>query len=223
HHTLSPKTSAQSIDQARVGQRRRVDRDLFRAGIQNLFGVRYGTDATGDAERDVQHSRNPTHPLPVDRAAFRTRRDVIEHQLVRALVTIAAGELQDVAHDPVVAKANAFDYLAFADVETGDDASGKNGRSSSGVIRSSSKALPLTAAATPISASAARSAASRTPPEACQESRGKRDRAVRYKLRLGPDMAPSRSMSVHSTCLTMPAGYRSIASQRLIAVPSRQP
>ena len=123
----------------------------------------------------------------------------------------------------MIAKANAFDYLAFADVEARDDASGKNGRNSSGVIRSSRSALPLTAAATPICAIAARSAAWRTPPEACHDNRGKRDRAVRYRFKLGPDMAPSRSMSVHSTCLTKPAGKRLIASHRLMAVPSFQP
>src|SRR5437879_2000536 len=52
-------------------------------------------------------------------------------------------------------------------------ASGKKGRRSSRVMRSSSRALPLTAAVTPKRARAARSFASRTPPEACQESSGK--------------------------------------------------
>src|SRR5207237_778674 len=95
------------------------------------------------------------------------------------LVARACGELHDVAHAPVVAKAHALYALAGADVEAGNDASGKNGRSSSGVSRSSNSALPLTAAATPIWASARRSAALRTPPEACQASRGQRDSALR--------------------------------------------
>ena len=42
------------------------------------------------------------------------------------------------------------------------------GANSFGSIISSSKALPLMAAALPVAASAARSAAERTPPEACQ-------------------------------------------------------
>ena len=57
--------------------------------------------------------------------------DVIEHELIGALVAIARGELQDVADDAMVAEAHAFYDLAVADVEAGDDASGKNGRSSS--------------------------------------------------------------------------------------------
>jgi hypothetical protein len=72
----------------------------------------------------------------------------------------------------VIAEANTLYDLAVADVEAGDDAFGKNGRNSEGLIISSNKALPLIAAAAPSSASAARSAAERTPPEACQTSCG---------------------------------------------------
>ena len=58
-------------------------------------------------------------------------------------------------------------------------------RNSSEVIRSSSKALPLTAPATPIRVSAARSAAFRTPPEACQASCGKRATSLAVQLDVG--------------------------------------
>src|SRR5256885_138453 len=122
-----------------------------------------------DGIRDYKVTGVQTCALPI----------FIEHQFVRALVAIPRRKLHDVAHDPVVAKAHAFYDLAGADVEAGNDASGKNGRSSSGVIRSSSSALPLTAAATPTRASARKSAALRTPPEACQASRGQRDSALR--------------------------------------------
>ena len=112
-----------------------------------------------------------SHPAAIHRAPLRARRDVVEDELVRALVAVARRQLHDVAHDLVVAEAHTFYDLAVADVEAGNDASGKNGRSSSGLMRSSSRALPLTAAVAPIWASAARSAASRTPPEACQAMR----------------------------------------------------
>jgi hypothetical protein len=79
----------------------------------------------------------------------------------------------------VVTEADTLYDRAVADVETGDDAFGKNGRNSSMAIRSSRKALPLTAAATPRRARAARSVASRTPPEACQANFGKWDTASR--------------------------------------------
>ena len=116
-------------------------------------------------------SRIPRHaadPVAIDAAAFGARGDVVEHDLVRAFVAIALGEHQDVAHDLVIAEANSLYDLAVADVEAGDDAFGKNGPNSVGLISSSSNALPLMAAALPMAASAARSAAERTPPEACQ-------------------------------------------------------
>ena len=75
-------------------------------------------------------------------------------RLIGALIAIASGELHYVAYDTMVAEANPFYDLAVADVEAGNDASGKNGRNSSAVIRSSSRALPLTAAATPQAARA---------------------------------------------------------------------
>ena len=68
------------------------------------------------------------HPVAIDAAALGARGDVVEHHLVRALVAIALGEHEDVAHDLVIAEANALYDLAVADVEAGDDAFGKNGR-----------------------------------------------------------------------------------------------
>ena len=78
-------------------------------------------------------------PAAIDRAAVGARGDVVEHQLVRAFVAIARSELEDVAHDHVVAEAHALDDLTVPYIEAGDDAFGKNGRNSSVVIRFSSR------------------------------------------------------------------------------------
>src|SRR6185437_14717748 len=171
---LRAEAPAQRADELRVGKRRRVDRHLLCASVEDLFGITHRADAARHAERNVEDLRDPAHPCAVHRALLRACGDVIEDELIRALVAIPHSELDDVAHDTVVAKAHALYDLTVADVEAGDDASGKNGRSSSDLMRSSSKALPLTAAATPVAASAWRSAASRTPPEACQAICGKR-------------------------------------------------
>src|SRR5205085_12507399 len=101
--------------------------DLFRARVQDFLRVRHGANAARDTERNVQNARYPAHPLAIDTAAFGARADVIEDELVRALVAIARRELHDAAHDPVVANAHAFHDLAGAHVEAGDDASGKSG------------------------------------------------------------------------------------------------
>src|SRR5688572_231895 len=168
HHALRAEACRQFFDETGVCDGRRVDGDLFSAGIEHRFGILHRADAARDTEGDIQHAGDAGHPVAVHTAALGAGGDVVEHDLVRALVAIALGEHQDVAHDLVIAEANTLYVLAVADVEAGDDAFGKNGRNSEGLINSSNKALPLIAAAAPSAASAARSAAERTPPEACQ-------------------------------------------------------
>ena len=116
----------------------------------------------------------------------------------------------------MIAEAHALDDLAVADVEAGDDAFGKNGRNSSGAISSSSSALPLIAAATAAwrrarARSARRAHAAGSLPVQSAESAA---RLPRTASRLGPVSAPSRSMSVHSTCL------RPTRMKRLDALPT---
>jgi len=55
-------------------------------------------------------------PGPIDRASLGTRRDVVEDELVRAVVAVALGELEYVADDPVIPESDALDDLAVADV-----------------------------------------------------------------------------------------------------------
>src|SRR5437660_1777379 len=199
HHALGAKTPAQIPDESRVLQRRGVDGHFLGAGVEHLLGVGHRADAAGNAERYVEEARHAPHPSPIHRAALRACGDVVEDELIGAGVAIARREVQDVPGNAMVAEAHALYDLAVAYVEARDDAAGKNGRNSSSLMRCSNSARPLTAAATPINASSARSAASRTPPEACHARSGKRASAVRYRSRLGPVREPSRPMSVHRT------------------------
>src|SRR5204863_497672 len=157
-----------------AGRESRIHAGLSKHRAEVLDGAR----APGGHQRHLADLPHLAQLLDVITATHAIAPHAIEDQLARALVAISRRELHDIAHDPVVAKAHAFYDLPGAHVEAGNDASGKYGRSSSGVIRSSNSALPLTAAATPIRASARRSAALRTPPEACQASCGKRARAA---------------------------------------------
>ena len=146
-------------------------------------------------------SATRAHPVAIHAAAFGAGGDVVEHELVGALVAIALGEHQDVAHDLVIAEANALYDLAVADVEAGDDAFGKNGRNSEGLINSSNKALPLMAAAAP-SAASARQVGGRA--HAARGLPGDLRIALHgfgVQRQAGPCSAPSSSTSVHSTCL----------------------
>ncbi len=180
-----PKRALSRSMRLRVGERGGVDRDLLGARVEHLLGVRDRADAAGDAERNIEHARDAPHPGAIDRAALGARGDVVEHQLVGALIAVARGELEDVADHPVVAEAHALDDLAVAHVEAGNYAFGKNGRSSSGVMRSSSNALPLIGRRYADPASAARSAAWRTPPEACQCDPRKAAQRLAVQLEIG--------------------------------------
>src|SRR5262249_14751488 len=151
-----------------VRQRRGIHGNLLSARVKNFLRIPHRSDPARDTEGNVEHPRDAVDPFAINRPTLRARRDVIENELVSALIAIARRQLHNVAHDLEVAEADALYNLAVADIEAGDDASCKNGRNSSEVIRSSSNALPLTAPATPVLASVARSDASRTPPDACQ-------------------------------------------------------
>jgi hypothetical protein len=67
------------------------------------------------------------HPAPLDPSFLGARRDVIEDEFVRALISVAPGEAKDLPGDLMVTEANPFYDPAVADVEAGDDAAGKNG------------------------------------------------------------------------------------------------
>src|SRR5256884_9080256 len=95
HDPVGAEAGAEGIDETRGGERWRVDGDLFRARIQDFLRVRHAANAAGDTERNIQNARYPAHPLAIDAAAFGARGDVIEDQLVRALVAISRRELHD--------------------------------------------------------------------------------------------------------------------------------
>lgn len=128
--TLRSEAPCKRIDQLRRAQRRGVHRHLLRARGENPLGLADGGDPARDAERDVELARDAPHPLRIGQTPIGARANVIEHELVRPLVAIADRELEDVARDLVVAKANALDYGAVADIEAGEDTAGKYGRSS---------------------------------------------------------------------------------------------
>ncbi len=91
--------------------------EIFSApALSTCLGIGDGADAAGHAERNVEHSRDAADPFAIHGTAFRAGGDVVEHELIRAFVAIACGELQDVADDAVVAEPHALDDLAVADV-----------------------------------------------------------------------------------------------------------
>src|SRR6185437_5010858 len=171
---LAAEAFGQPVDELRVGECWGVHGDLLGALIEHRFRVLHRADAAGDAERDVQNARDAAHPAAIHGTLLGTGSDVVEHQLIGALVAVARRQIQNVPDHAVITEAHALDDLAVAHVQAGNYAFGKNGRSSCNGMRSSNRALPLMAAGTPMAASATRSAPLATPPEACQRMAGNR-------------------------------------------------
>src|SRR3546814_4338508 len=87
-------------------------------------------DAACDAERDVDDACYPLHPVAAFAAPLWAGGDVVEHQLVRALLAVTQRELDDIAHVDVVAEPYALDHSAVAHVQARDDAAAQHARSS---------------------------------------------------------------------------------------------
>src|SRR4029079_11797023 len=119
-NALCAEACRELIDERRLRQRRAVDRYLVGAGREHGFRVADRANAAGDAERDIELARNALDPRSIDAARFGARRDVVEHELVRALLRIAARELDDVADDAMIAEAHALDDGTVRDIEARD-------------------------------------------------------------------------------------------------------
>jgi hypothetical protein len=118
-NALRTEAPGEPPDQRGIGQRRRIDRDFLRAGREYVRRVLERGDAARDAERYVEDARDARHPSPVDGTSLGTRGDVVEHELVGALRAVSRRELQDVADHAVIAKPDALDHLAIANVRQG--------------------------------------------------------------------------------------------------------
>ncbi len=99
----------------------------------------------------------------------------------------------------MIAKAHALDDLAVADVEAGNYAAGKNGASSSSRDPTLEQGLAADRGGNADGGERSRSAASRTPPEACQARAGKRAHGFAVQVEIGSGQRAVAAMSVHST------------------------
>src|SRR5690606_28250789 len=93
--------------------------DTLSAPASSTARAAHAADAAGHAERDVDDAGDALHPAAVHAAALRAGGDVVEHQFVGALVAVARGQPDDVAHVHVVAEAHALDHASVAHVEAG--------------------------------------------------------------------------------------------------------
>ncbi len=122
HDALRAEHVRELVDQVGALERRGVDGDLVRAGVEHRLRVLQRTDAAADRERheDVvgRAARERDHRL----APLVRRGDVEEDELVGAFAVVVGRELDGVARVLDVHEFDALDDAAGVDVEAGDDA-----------------------------------------------------------------------------------------------------
>ncbi len=166
HNTLCTEALCQFGDQCRGLKCRRVDRYLVSATIQHGLGIRYASNSTCDAERNIENGSNIGNPAPVDDATVRACRYVVKDQFISAIANVTLRQLENFTGETVIAKLDALDDFAVEYIEARNYATCRNGSISCLPMRPSRSARPVIAACTPVSRSARRSAACRTPPDA---------------------------------------------------------
>ncbi len=129
HDALAAEIAREGVDQVGIGERGRVDRELVGARIKRGGSGVACRDSPRDGERDIDHARDAFDPGKIDGAAFGARGDVVEDELVGAIVAVKERVVDDIADVAVVGKLDALDHAPGAHVEAGDDPKGGHGRS----------------------------------------------------------------------------------------------
>src|SRR5205085_11157537 len=97
------------VDDGRLFDRRRVDRNFIRARSQHSPHVFDGANAAAYSERDEDRVGDATRHLINEFAAVARRRDVEKDQLIRAFAVVAPRLLYGIARVNQINEANPFD------------------------------------------------------------------------------------------------------------------
>ena len=134
HRALAAEAQGDLGEQLRSMHGGRIDRDLVCPGLEQGAGIVDRADAAADRERNAEARAHALHRLDLVAAALGRRRDVQDHDLVRALALVQGGALRRIAGIAQALEAHALDHAAVADVETGDDPGGQHRASSQRAI-----------------------------------------------------------------------------------------
>jgi hypothetical protein len=124
---LRAEVRGRLADELGVLHARGVDADLVGAGVEQRADVVDRVDAAADGERDEHLVGDRLDHLVEQAARLDARADVEERELVRALLVVAARDLDRVARVAQVDELDALDDAPGGDVEAGDDALREHG------------------------------------------------------------------------------------------------
>ncbi len=123
---LRPEAAGAAPDEVGGGDGGRVERDLVGPGPQDVAHLGGGPDPAPHRQGHEGAARRPLDDVAQRRPALGRRRDVEEDDLVRALGSVAPGELCGVARVDEVHEPGSLDDPPAGDVEAGDDPHGQH-------------------------------------------------------------------------------------------------
>ena len=120
-HTLASIFFGCLIDEIRVFNRRRVDRNLICACAQDLLKILNRADAAADRNRDKNLPAGAAYHIRNGIPVFVRRGDVQKYNLVCACFGIGLGQLDRVACVAQADKVDTLDHASVLDIQAGND------------------------------------------------------------------------------------------------------
>ena len=122
--SLRAKTSADGIDEGRIGKGGGIDADFVGPCVKDLLRISGAPNSSTNGEGHKKHAGSAANRIEQRLASFVRCSDVEQNDFVRALVRVARGKLGWIARINDVDKLDAFDDAAGVDIEARDDALG---------------------------------------------------------------------------------------------------
>ena len=121
HDALATEPVGTLGDKLRIGQCRRVDRDFVGARAKHPVHVVNRPQAAADGERDEHLLGGAAHGVQHDVPLFGRSGDVVEHQLVGALLVVVGRQLGGIADVAPVDELHALRDAPMMHVEARND------------------------------------------------------------------------------------------------------
>ena len=109
------------INQLRVANGGRIDRDLIRSGIQQAIYIAQFIDATAHGKRDIDIGSNPLYQFRESLTSFMTCSNIQKHKFICSLFAVSPPQLYRITGLAQIDKVRSFYGLSVFYIQTGYD------------------------------------------------------------------------------------------------------
>ena len=109
------------INQLRVANGGRIDRDLIRSGIQQAIYIAQFIDATAHGKRDIDIGSNPLYQFRESLTSFMTCSNIQKHKFICSLFAVSPPQLYRITGLAQIDKVRSFYGLTVFYIQTGYD------------------------------------------------------------------------------------------------------